>query len=107
MTSFNLSFKPCLTNTYVTDKIHRDSSIGLVLPKKNNSSSSNILTEKLSVFSRDKTSCFFESIKNTRDEVLYTVATYTGLRLGKILDLKWSCIDFNNNTITINNDVKK
>lgn len=78
--SISKIIKPCLINAYATDKIHKDYSIGLVLPKKNSSSSSITSTEELSIFSRDETLRFFKSIKDTRDEVLYTVAAGVSIK---------------------------
>lgn len=39
--------------------------------------------------------------------MLYRVAFSMGLRLGELLALKWSCIDFNNRTMNINRSIRR
>ncbi|WP_347562979.1 tyrosine-type recombinase/integrase, partial [Clostridium sp. MD294] len=40
-----------------------------------------------------------------QNRTLITLLVYTGMRRGEILGLKWSDIDFHNNTITIQREL--
>ena len=50
---------------------------------------------------------FLEEIKGHRHQVLYTVALFTGMREGEILRLMWDCVDFENNTILVDKQLRR
>lgn len=95
--------KPCIKNAYVTDRISKDYTIGLIIPKDTSLNNE----KKIDVFTREELSSFLEAIKGHKDEALFKVAIYTGLRLGELLGIKWSCIDFEEGTLTVNNAVRR
>lgn len=43
----------------------------------------------------------------TQIKLIMYIAVFGGLRLGEILGLSWDCIDFDNNTLTVNKSVAK
>ena len=83
--------------------------IGLIPPKL--SSDEKVLLDSIneskSVFTLEEQNKFLNAIKGNRDEVLYRVAFSTGLRLGELLGLKWSDIDFKNGTLTVNRTLQR
>ena len=50
---------------------------------------------------------FLQAIKGHRYENVYIVTLFTGLRQGEVLGLTWDCIDFDNNTIAIKQQLQK
>jgi len=50
---------------------------------------------------------FLDAIKGHKYETVYLVDMFTGLREGEILGLTWDCVDFKNNTLTINKQLQK
>ncbi|HNW87853.1 MAG TPA: site-specific integrase [Candidatus Limiplasma sp.] len=50
---------------------------------------------------------FLDAIKGHKYEAVYMVDMFTGLREGEILGLTWDCVDFTNNTLTINKQLQK
>lgn len=50
----------------------------------------------------DELEAFFEATKDSPYSLMYQVAAFYGLRRGEVLGLRWSAIDFNENTLTIN-----
>lgn len=107
--SINKLIKPCLTHAYNSNKCSRDFGIGLIPPKLSFDEKVLLdsINESKSVFTLEEQNKFLNAIKGNRDEVLYRVAFSTGLRLGELLALKWSCIDFDNCTININKSVRR
>lgn len=56
-------------------------------------------------YSKEELTKFLELVKNTsdnRDYIFFRLLAYTGARIGEILALEWSDINFNNSTISIN-----
>ena len=72
----------------------------VTLPKDNT-------TKEIKVLSSDQQKLFIEAIKGHNLEVLFLVALSTGLRLGEILGLKWSDIDFDTCTLTVNRTLQR
>lgn len=64
-------------------------------------------TESYTVFTLDEQMKFLEAIKGHKYEVAFKLALGTGLRLGELLALKWTDIDFINNTVTVNKSIKR
>ena len=50
---------------------------------------------------------FLSAIKGNDYETLYTVALFTGMRRAEIIGLSWDCIDFENGTILIKQQLQK
>ena len=50
---------------------------------------------------------FLAAIKGHPFETLYTVTLFTGMRRAEVLGLSWDCIDFENGTITIKQQLQK
>ena len=63
--------------------------------------------KKIEVFSMDQQKQFAEAVKGHKLELLFLTALCTGLRIGEISGLKWSDIDFNNHTLTVNRTVER
>ena len=56
-------------------------------------------------YNRDELLKLFEVVKGKKIEFAVIIAAYYGLRREEIIGLKWSCIDFQNKTITIKHTV--
>ena len=63
--------------------------------------------KKIEVFSMDQQKQFAETVKGHKLELLFLTALCTGLRIGEISGLKWSDIDFDNHTLTVNRTVER
>lgn len=63
--------------------------------------------KKIEVFSMDQQKQFAEAVKGHKLELLFLTALCTGLRIGEISGLKWSDIDFDNHTLTVNRTVER
>ena len=50
---------------------------------------------------------FLDAIKGHKFEALYTVTLFTGMREGEALGLCWSCVDFQDGTITIDKQLQQ
>ncbi|MBQ8999124.1 MAG: site-specific integrase, partial [Clostridium sp.] len=101
--SLHILIKPCLSYAYANDKTIKDYGTSLVTPKTFKSVKKN----DVEVFTLDEQKCFLNTIVGNREEVLYHVAISMGLRLGELLALTWSCIDFDNGTIKIEKSVRR
>lgn len=55
----------------------------------------------------EEISVFLKACKGHKYEKLYTVMLFSGMRLGEALGLRWSCVDFENSTITIDHQLQK
>jgi len=60
-----------------------------------------------SVFTKSEQNKFLEVIKGHKFEVLYKLDLGTGLRLGEIIALKWTDIDFINGTLKVNKSLRR
>ena len=50
---------------------------------------------------------FLEAAKNDKYELIFKVALFTGMRRGEILGLKWDCVDFQNGTINVKQQIQE
>lgn len=98
--SLNTRLKPCLAEAEKQGYIQKNYCKMVTLPKDNT-------TKEIKVLSSEQQKLFIEAIKGHNLEVLFLVALSTGLRLGEILGLKWSDIDFNTGTLTINRTLQR
>lgn len=98
--SLNTRLKPCLAEAERQGYIQKNYCKMVTLPKDNT-------TKEIKVLSSDQQKLFIEAIKGHNLEVLFLVALSTGLRLGEILGLKWSDIDFNTGTLTVNRTLQR
>ena len=98
--SLNTRLKPCLAEAEKQGYIQKNYCKMVTLPKDNT-------TKEIKVLSSEQQKLFIEAIKGHNLEVLFLVALSTGLRLGEILGLKWSDIDFNTGTLTVNRTLQR
>lgn len=103
--NLNKLLSPCIRYAYNTNKIIKDFSKAIVIPKE---SEEDKLNRKKSVipFSLIEQKYFISAIKGDELEMLYLLALFTGPRQGELLALKWSDVDFHNKTININKTFK-
>lgn len=96
--------RPCLTYAYANGFTIRDfGATGLIkLPQKKCKSIS-----EQDVFTLTEQKKFINSIDNDENKALYITALSTGLRLGELLALYWSDIDFENATLSVNRTIKR
>lgn len=96
--------RPCLTYAYANGFTIRDfGATGLIkLPQKKCKSIS-----EQDVFTLAEQKKFINSIDNDENKALYITALSTGLRLGELLALYWSDIDFENATLSVNRTIKR
>jgi integrase len=62
---------------------------------------------ELRPLSADEVGAFLESIADTRDAPLYTVAIGTGMRQGELLGLRWSDVDLEAGTLTVRHSLDR
>lgn len=103
ITFINKIIKPFISYAYVSDKIKKDFTKILFIPKdsKDSTEYGSDYKESINFFSDNELKLFFKAIEGNREEVLYKTAISTGLRLGELLGLKWSCIDLDNGTLQV------
>ena len=63
--------------------------------------------KELNIFSIEQAKILFKAVENTDIEIPILLASWVGLRRSEICGLKWDCIDFENNIITIKNALVK
>jgi len=103
--SLNKIVAPCIRYAYDNNKIIKDFSRSVVLPKESEKKKLN-KTNNVQPFSLDEQKKFIEAIEGHELEMLFITALNTGLRQGELLALTWNDIDFKNNTIRVNKTVK-
>ena len=96
----NTRLKPCLGEAEKQGYIQKNYCKMVTLPKDNN-------TKTIKVLSKEEQQKFIEAIKGHKLEMLFLVALGTGLRLGELLGLKWSDIDFNTGILTVNRTLSR
>ena len=96
----NTNLKTCLNEAERQGYIQKNWCKLVTLPKKEDNKEVKVLTKQ----EQEK---FLEAIKGHELELLYIVALGTGLRIGEILGLKWSDIDFKNNELHVNRSLQK
>ena len=96
----NTNLKTCLNEAERQGYIQKNWCKLVTLPKKEDNKEVKVLT-------KEEQQRFLEAIKGHELELLYIVALGTGLRIGEILGLKWSDIDFKNNELHVNRNLQK
>ena len=96
----NTNLKTCLNEAERQGYIQKNWCKLVTLPKKEDNKEVKVLTKQ----EQEK---FLEAIKGHELELLYIVALGTGLRIGEVLGLKWSDIDFKNNELHVNRSLQK
>ena len=96
----NTNLKTCLNEAERQGYIQKNWCKLVTLPKKEDNKEVKVLTKQ----EQEK---FLEAIKGHELELLYIVALGTGLRIGEILGLNWSDIDFKNNELHVNRSLQK
>ncbi len=66
-----------------------------------------VVKKKMLFLEGDKRKAFCEEIKGKLYEYLFFVALFTGMRQGELLGLSWDAVDFNRNTITVSQQLKR
>lgn len=96
----NTKLKTCLGEAEKQDYIQKNYCKMVTLPKSKTKKN----TKVLSVKEQQK---FIEAIQGHKLEMLFLIAISTGLRLGELLALKWSDIDFNTGMLTVNKTLSR
>ncbi|HEY8889311.1 MAG TPA: site-specific integrase [Clostridium sp.] len=103
--NLNKIIAPCVRYAYNNDKIIKDFSKSVVLPKEDEEKKLNKIDD-VQPFTLDEQKKFIAAIEGHDLEVLLITALNTGLRQGELLALTWDDIDVDNNTIIVNKAVK-
>lgn len=96
----NTRLKPCLGDAEKQGYIQKNYCKMVTLPK-------DYSDKQIRILSTQEQQKFIEHIKTHDLEVLFLVALGTGLRLGEILGLKWSDIDFKTSTLTVSRSLSR
>lgn len=96
----NTRLKPCLSEAEKQGYIQKNYCKMVTLPKDNS-------TKEIKVLTSEQQNRFITAIKGHNLEVLFLVALGTGLRIGELLGLKWSDIDFTTNNLTVNRTITR
>jgi integrase len=103
--NLNKLIAPCVRYAYNNNKIIKDFSRSVVLPKEGEEKKLNRINE-VQPFSLEEQKKFIDVIEGHDLEVLFITALNTGLRQGELLALAWDDVDFNKNTIRVNKAIK-
>lgn len=98
--SINTKLKTCLTEAEKQGYIQKNWCKLVTLPKDNNVKEINILTQ-------EEQNRFIKAIENHPLEVLFLLDLGTGLRLGELLGLKWSDINFKDENLKVNRTIQR
>lgn len=99
--TINKCLKSCLNQALKEGYITKNYCTIITLPKGSESSK-----ETINIFTLEEQQTFMRECMNNKNGMLYILALGTGLRLGEILALKWTDINFKNNYININKAIK-
>lgn len=98
--SLNTRLKPCLSEAEKQGYIQKNYCKLVTLPKDNT-------TREIKVLTSEQQKSFIAALVGHELEMLFLTALGTGLRLGEILGLKWSDIDFNTGNLTVNRTLQR
>lgn len=99
--TINKCLKSCLNQALKEGYITKNYCTLITLPKGPETSK-----ETINIFTLEEQQTFMRECMNNKKGMLYILALGTGLRLGEILALKWTDINFKNNYIDINKAIK-
>ncbi len=98
--TINKFLKTCLNEAVKQNYIPQNYCNSVKLPKETK-------TESYDVFTLEEQEKFLQAIKGHKYELAFKLNLGTGLRLGELLALKWTDIDFINNTVSVNKSIKR
>lgn len=98
--TINKFLKTCLNEAVKQNYIPRNYCNSVKLPKETK-------TESYEVFTLEEQEKFLKAIQGHKYELAFKLNLGTGLRLGELLALKWTDIDFINNTLNVNKSIKR
>ncbi|MFA9397229.1 MAG: tyrosine-type recombinase/integrase [Clostridiaceae bacterium] len=101
--SLHKIISPCIRYAYDNNRIIKDFSKSITLPKEKKLCNTN----NVKPFSLEEQKKFLDIIKGHPLEILFVTALDTGLRQGELFALTWNDIDFINATIDVNKSYKK
>lgn len=104
ITNLNKLIAPCIRYANISNRILKDFSKAIVLPKinQNINKSTDVIP-----FTLDEQLKFIEAIKGNDLEMLFITALDTGLRQGELFALTWSDIDLKNKVVYVNKTFKR
>lgn len=103
--NINKVIAPSIRYAFDTNKIIKDFSKSVVLPKENETTKLNKVSD-VQPFSLKEQQNFIAAIADHELEVLFLTALNTGMRQGELLALTWSDVNFKDNTITVTKSIK-
>jgi len=66
-----------------------------------------IIKKEIKPLDETESSAFLSAIRGHRFETLFTVTLFTGLREGEVIGLTWDCVNFDNDTIRIEKQLRR
>lgn len=96
----NTRLKPCLGEAEKQGYIQKNYCKMVTIPRDNKS-------KEIKVLSLMEQRKFIESIQGHKLQMLFLIALSTGLRLGELLALKWTDIDFEAGSLTVNRTIQR
>ena len=93
--------KQVLTESVISEQIIRNPATGVPLPEKYKQTFNGVF------LTSDEANKLLQAFTEHELQAMIYVTLYYGLRRSEILGLKWSAVDFENDTITINHTVVK
>ena len=88
-----------LTQAYLVGEIKQNPADRCQLPKT--------YRPKIEPLENEDITRFLEAIKGHKYEIVYFLTLFAGLRQGEVLGLTWDCVDFENNIILIDKQLKR
>ncbi|OAA92949.1 tyrosine-type recombinase/integrase [Clostridium coskatii] len=98
--SINKMLKPAINQAVKENYIIINPCNNVILPK---------ITDKkeIQIFTLEEEEKFLKSIQDHRNRALFILVLGTGLRIGEVVALKWSDIDFENNELKVQRTFKR
>ena len=96
----NKAVKSCLKYAKRINYIMENCCDNVILPKV-----TCIQDEKVQVFTLEEQKAFMETIKNHKYRIEFILTLGTGLRIGELVALRWSDIDFKNKSLKVNKSI--
>ena len=103
--NLNKIIAPCIRYAYNNNKIIKDFSKSVVLPKETEDKKLSKVDE-VQPFTLEEQKKFIGVIEGHDLEVLFITALNTGMRQGELLAVTWDDINFDDNTIRVNKTIK-